>query len=149
MRQPSSVNASRTGCRSASLLMRPIGKPVPPGLRHVDVHRDLPQPAFDHQPLQKLRVLDQRLAVRHQHRHEPDRVGVADDLDQFVLPPGAPICIGDIAAGDLQTAAGTLRAAVRVDLLLHVARATASALRSRFSAGSSACSGTSKSSRRA
>ena len=47
----------------------PDGIPVPPGLGHVHVNRDLAQPALHHQPFQKPGMFQQRLPVRHQHRH--------------------------------------------------------------------------------
>ena len=93
---------------------------MPPGLRQVDVDRDLTQPALDHKRFQKIRMLEQSLAVRHQHRHQPGAHGVARNLDQFFRPPGAPIGIGHVATGDLQTAARPLEAAIGVDLLLHL-----------------------------
>jgi hypothetical protein len=46
--------------------------PVSTGLRHIDVDRDLPQAAFHDEPFQILRLLDQRLPVRHQHRDRAD-----------------------------------------------------------------------------
>jgi len=45
---------------------------MPPSLRHVDVDGDLPLAAFDHELCEKIRMREQRLAVRHQHR---DRAG--------------------------------------------------------------------------
>ena len=93
---------------------------VPTGLRHVDVDRDLPEPAVDHERVEKFGMLEQRLAVRHEHGHEPDAHGVAHDFDQLFLTPSPPIRVGHIAAGDLQSAAGTLETPVRVDLLLHL-----------------------------
>ena len=44
-------------------------KPVTTSLRHVDVDRDLAQAAFNHQPLEELRVFEQGLPVGHQHRN--------------------------------------------------------------------------------
>ena len=93
---------------------------MPAGLRHIDVHRDLPQSALDHEPLEKLRMLDQRLSVRHEHRNGADGNGVTNDLDQLVAASRFPIGVRDVAAGDLQTAARALQAAVRLDLLLHL-----------------------------
>ena len=95
-------------------------KTVPPRLRHIDVHGDLPQAALDHEPLEKFRLLEQRLAVRHQHRNGADRNGITNDLDQFVRPARAPVGVGHVAAGDLQSAARSLEAAVGVDLFLHL-----------------------------
>lgn len=65
-------------------------------------------------------MLKERLAMRHKHRHKPDGVGIADDFDELILPTRAPVGIDHIAARDLQTAARSLKAPIRGDLLLHL-----------------------------
>ena len=94
-------------------------EPVPAGLRHVDVDRDLAQPAVNHQRLEKLGMLEQRLAVSHEHRHQADRDRVPHDLDQLFLPSAPPIGIGHIAARDLESTTRSLKAAIGFDLLRH------------------------------
>ncbi len=93
---------------------------MPACLSQIDMHGDLPQPAFQHQPLEEFRMLEQRLPVRHQHWNQADSTGVTHDFDQLILSPGAKIGIGDIAASDLQAAARTLETPVGIDLFLHL-----------------------------
>src|SRR5688572_29705952 len=93
---------------------------VPPRLSHIDVDGNLPQPPFDHEALEEFGMLDERLPVRHQHWNGANRDRVTNDLDQLVPSPRFPVGVRDVAAGNLESAAGTLQAAVRVDLFLDL-----------------------------
>ena len=88
-------------------------------LGHVDVDRHLAQPAFNHQGIEKFRMFKQGLSMGHEHRHHSGRDRVSHDLNQFVGASGAPVGIGDVAAGNLQTGARSLETAVGRDLFLH------------------------------
>ena len=89
-------------------------------LGHVDVNGNLAQSTFDHKLLQKLRVLDERLPVRHEHRDQARLDRVPDNLDQFVLSSAAPVGIGHIPTRQLQTATRSLEFPIGVNLLLHL-----------------------------
>jgi hypothetical protein len=66
------------------------------------------------------RLLQQRLPVSPQHRYETDTYPVANNLNQLFTPAGTPVGVNDIAARDLQTAAGTLKTPVSVNLIKHL-----------------------------
>ena len=100
-------------------LHAPDGIAVPAGLRGVDMHRNLAEAAFHDEALEKLGLLNQGLAVRHQHRDKTDLIGITNDFDQFIGATGAPVGIGHVASCDLEAAAGALKPAVGIDLLFH------------------------------
>ena len=108
------------GVKIAFALNASDGIAMPAGLRHVDVDRDLAEPAFDHESFEKFGMLEQCLSVGHEHGHEPNAHGMAHDFDQLTLTAGAPIRVSHIATGDLQSAPGPLEPTVGVDLLLHL-----------------------------
>jgi hypothetical protein len=68
----------------------------------------------------KTGAAQQRLPVSHQHRYETDTYRVANNLNQLFTPAGTPVGVNDIAARDLQTAAGTLKTPVGVNLIKHL-----------------------------
>ena len=92
----------------------------PAGLGDVDMDGDLAQTGIPHEPFEKGGVLEQDLAVGHQHRHDAGVGGVADDLDQFVRLVGTPVGIDHVATGDLQVSRLADQPAVGVDLLFHL-----------------------------
>src|SRR5262249_50698449 len=65
-------------------------------------------------------MLEQGLAMSHEHRDQPYLVGVADNLDQLTLLVSPPIGICHVASRNLQSAVWSLEATVRVDRFLHL-----------------------------
>ena len=65
-------------------------------------------------------MVEQHLAVGHQHRYHTGVVGMADDGDQLLGAAGAPVGVDDVAAGDLQASPRSDQPPVGVDLGSHL-----------------------------
>ncbi len=142
------VNASRTGCRSLSLVRRLIGKPCRPAWVISIWTATWRSPPSSTSASRNSGCSSKVCPCVMSMGTSPTATACLHDFDQFCLAPAAPIGVGDIAASDLQSAARPLQTAVRFDLLLHLLRATGWDLVRVLAADSNGCNGRSNSSRR-
>lgn len=88
-------------------------------LRGINVDADLGQAALDHEPFEQARLAAESLAMRHQHRHQPDLPRIPDQGDHLAL-----VAQRDFAIGDLHIADGTEPGADFAQLLPDLFRRT-------------------------
>ena len=93
---PDQVGELRTEPVELGLRGRPGVAVAPPAHRRVDVERYLGEAATNHEPLQQAALSPERLAVGHEHRDEPDRTRVRDELHELRLGPQGHLAVGEL-----------------------------------------------------